>query len=158
MPFETQAGLDGVDWQLVELLQSDARLTYAELGRRVSLSAPAVGERVRRLEADGVLTGYHAAVDLARLGFPLQAVVRIIASGKDSELVAAQVRAIPEVLECYRVTGADSHVVRAAVRSVGHLEDLLRRLAPQEGDTITAVILSTPVEHRVVTRELASAS
>jgi len=156
MAFEDKAGLDPVDWKLLELLQADARLTYAELGRRVSLSPPAVGERVRRLEAEGIITGFHASVDLAKLGFPLQAIVRIIASGKHSEQITEQVKGVPEVLECHRVTGEDSHVVRAAVRSVDHLESLIRRLAPQDGDTITSVILNTPVEHRVVTRELAS--
>jgi len=155
MAFETKAGLDPVDWKLLELLQADARLTFAELGRRVSLSAPAVGERVRRLESEGVVTGWHAAVDLAKLGFPLQAVVRIIASGKHSEQITEQVKAVPEVLECHRVTGEDSHVVRAAVRSVEHLESLIKHLAPQDGDTITSVILNTPVAHRVITRELA---
>src|SRR2546421_5220750 len=156
MAFEVKAGLDSVDWKLLELLQADARLTYAELGRRVSLSPPAVGERVRRLEAEGVVTGFHASVDLAKLGFPLQAVVRIIASGKYSEQITAQVKAVPEGLECHRVTGEDSHVLRAAVRSVRHLENLIKHLAPQDGDTITSVILNTPVEHRVVTRELAA--
>jgi Lrp/AsnC family leucine-responsive transcriptional regulator len=155
MAFESQIGLDDVDWQLVEHLQADARLSYAQLGRFVSLSAPAVAERVRRLELSGVLTGYHAEVDVAKLGFPMQAVIRIIASGKLSDQIYQQVRDIPEVLECHRVTGHDSHVVRVAIRSVEHLEDILRRLAPHEGDTITSVVLNTPVKHRVITRELA---
>ena len=158
MTFESQIGLDDVDWRLVELLQADARLSYAQLGRLVSLSAPAVIERVRRLEQSGVLTGYHAEVDVAKLGFPMQAVIRIIASGKLSDQIFQQVRDIPEVLECHRVTGHDSHVVRVAIRSVEHLEDILRRLAPNEGDTITSVVLNTPVKHRVITRELATAS
>jgi len=158
MTFESQISLDDVDWQLVEHLQGDARLSYAELGRLVSLSAPAVAERVRRLEQSGVLTGYHAEVDVAKLGFPMQAVIRIIASGKLADQIFAQVRDIPEVLECHRVTGHDSHVVRVAIRSVEHLEDILRRLAPHEGDTITSVVLNTPVKHRVITRELATAS
>ena len=155
MAFESQIGLDDVDWQLVEHLQADARLSYAQLGRLVSLSAPAVAERVRRLEQSGVLTGYHAEVDVAKLGFPMQAVIRIIASGKLSDQIYQQVRDIPEVLECHRVTGHDSHVVRVAIRSVEHLEDILRRLAPHEGDTITSVVLNTPVKHRVITHSVA---
>ena len=158
MTFESQIGLDDVDWQLVEHLQADARLSYAELGRLVSLSAPAVAERVRRLEQSGVLTGYHAEVDVAKLGFPMQAVIRIIASGKLADQIFQQVQDIPEVLECHRVTGHDSHVVRVAIRSVEHLVDILRRLAPNEGDTITSVVLNTPVKHRVTTRELATVS
>ena len=158
MTFESQDGLDGLDWKLLELLQADARLTFAELGRRVSLSPPAVAERIRRLEQEGVLTGYHAAVDVAKLGFPMQAVIRIIASGKLADQIFHQVQEIPEVLECHRVTGHDSHVVRVAIRSVEHLEDILHRLAPFEGDTITSVILNTPVKHRVITRALAASA
>jgi Lrp/AsnC family transcriptional regulator, leucine-responsive regulatory protein len=154
MAVESQIQLDVVDWKLLELLQEDGRLPYAELGRRVSLSPPAVAERVRRLEEAGVVTGYHASVDVAKLGFPMQAVIRIIASARMSEAVARQVLEIPEVLECQQVTGADSFVLRVAVRSVQHLEGILHRLAPQDGDTITAVVLRTPVAHRVVTREL----
>ena len=156
MTFESPGGLDGLDWKLLELLQADARLTFAELGRRVSLSPPAVAERVRRLEQEEVLSGYHAEVDVAKLGFPMQAVIRIIASGKLSDQISHQVQEIPEVLECHRVTGHDSHVVRVAIRSVEHLEDILHRLAPFEGDTITSVILNTPVRHRVITRRLAA--
>jgi Lrp/AsnC family transcriptional regulator, leucine-responsive regulatory protein len=156
MTFDSQKELDAADWRLLELLQEDARLTFAELGRRVSLSPPAVAERVRRLEQEGVLTGYHAEVDVAKLGFPMQAVVRIIASARLADQLGIQVRDIPEVLECQRVTGQDSFVVRVAIRSVQHLEDILHRLAPHDGDTITSVILNTPVAHRVITREVAT--
>ena len=150
---ETTAALDPVDWKLLELLQEDGRLGFAELGRRVSLSPPAVAERVRRLETDGVITGYHAEVDLAKLGYPMQAVVRIIASARQSEAIVRQIRDIPEVVECQRVTGQDSFVARVALRSVEHLEEILHRLEPREGDTVTSVILNTPVRHRVIRRE-----
>jgi Lrp/AsnC family transcriptional regulator, leucine-responsive regulatory protein len=157
MTFEPQTPLDALDWRLLELLQADARLSFAELGRRVSLSAPAVAERVRRLEEEGILVGYHAQVDAAKLGFPMQAIVRIIASARLSEQLLPGLRDTPEVLECQRVTGQDSFVVRVAIRSVEHLEDVLHRLAPHEGDTITSVVLNTPVSHRVITREVATA-
>jgi Lrp/AsnC family transcriptional regulator, leucine-responsive regulatory protein len=156
MTFETPVALDATDWRLLELLQEDARLSFAELGRRISLSPPAVAERVRRLEDAGVLIGYHADVDVAKLGFPMQAVVRIIASARLSEQLLPVIRDIPEVLECQRVTGQDSFVVRVAIRSVDHLEDVLHRLAPHEGDTITSVVLNTPVRNRVITREVAA--
>src|SRR5436309_8148868 len=138
MTFEAQVALHATDWRLLELLQEDARLSFAELGRRVSLSPPAVAERVRRLEEVGVLTGYHAEVDVAKLGFPMQAVVRIIAGARLSEQLVPQLVRIPEILECQRVTGQDSFVVRVAIRSVDHLEDVLHRLAPHDGDTITS--------------------
>ena len=156
MTVDSQFQPDEVDWRLLELLQEDARLSFAELGRRVSLSPPAVAERVRRLEAEGVVTGYHADLDVAKVGFPMQAVIRISASARLAESIIHQVREMPEVLDCHRVTGQDSFVVRVAIRSVEHMEDILHRLAPHEGDTVTSVILSTPVRHRVITREVAA--
>ena len=113
MTFDSQSRLDLVDWRLLELLQEDARLTFAELGRRVSLSSPAVAERVRRLEQVGVLTGYHAEVDVAKLGFPMQAVIRIIARARLPPQIRHQPVAIPEVLACQAAPGRTAPRLRA---------------------------------------------
>src|SRR5947209_10249357 len=108
MAFETQVSLDAVDWHLLELLQADARLTFAELGRRVSLSPPAVAERVRRLEDAGVVRGYHAELNLASLGLAMQAMVRITTSNSgECTSYGRRLEDIPEVLEAQRVTGTD---------------------------------------------------
>lgn len=155
MAIESMAGLDLTDWNLVEALQEDARMSWAELGRRVNLSPPAVAERVRRLEESGVIRGYHAELDLARVGLPMQAVIRIVTSNvSECANHGARLRDIPEVLEAQRVTGADSYVIRAAIRDMAHLEELLGRVAPTHGDTITALVLSTPVATRPVRRGL----
>jgi Lrp/AsnC family leucine-responsive transcriptional regulator len=147
--------LDATDWGLIGALQEDARLTFAELGRRVNLSPPAVAERVRRLEDARVLRGYHADLDLAALGLPMQAMIRITTSNSgECTTYGKRLTEVPEVLEAQRVTGTDSYIVRVAVRSMEHLEDLLNRIAPHSGDTFTAMVLSTPVPRRVVTREL----
>ena len=147
--------LDSTDWGIVEALQEDARLSWAELGRRVNLSPPAVAERVHRLEDQGVIKGYRAEVDLARLGLPMQAVIRITTpNSAECTNHGARLQRVPEVLECYRVTGSDSYVVRVAVRSMEHLEELLERVAPAHGDTITALVLSTPVPSKPVGRHL----
>lgn len=155
MAYESTAQFDQTDWGLLEALQEDARLTFAELGRRVNLSPPAVAERVRRLEDAGVLRGYHAELDLAALGLPMQAMIRIT-TNNSGECTAYGLRLVevPEVLEAQRVTGTDSYILRVAVRSMVHLEDLLNRIAPHSGDTITAMVLSTPVPNRVVTKDL----
>lgn len=147
--------VDSTDWGIVEALQEDARMTWAELGRRVNLSPPAVAERVRRLEDQGVIKAYRAEVDLARLGLPMQAVIRIVTTNAaECTNHGARLREVPEVLECYRVTGSDSYVVRVAVRSMEHLEELLTRVAPIHGDTLTAMVLSTPVPSKPVNRAL----
>lgn len=155
MTIDSSIALDVTDWSLVEALQEDGRVSWAELGRRVNLSPPAVAERVRRLEEQGVIRGYHADVDLARLGLPMQAMIRV-ATANSAEWTrhGERLRDIPEVLECYRVTGADSYIVRVAVRSMAHLEELLTRVAPTHGDTITAMVLSTPVPSKPVRRAL----
>ena len=149
MDFVLKAGLDDVGWQILCALQEDARLNYSELGRRVGLTPPAVAERVRRLEETGIITGYHAQVDLARLGLMLTVIIRLAPRGRPAGELGRMVAALPEVLECHHVTGEDCYVLKVALTSVGHLECLLERLQPH-GETTTSVVLSSPVTHRVV--------
>jgi Lrp/AsnC family leucine-responsive transcriptional regulator len=143
--------LDTKGWELLKELQIDARLSYAELGRRVGLSTPAVAERVRNLEAAGIISGYRAELDLKKLGLPILAMIRISAVGDVLPRITAVVRAMPEVLECHRGTGADSFTMKVAVSSVSHLETLIDRLTPF-GPTSTSIVLSSPVEKRLIER------
>src|ERR1700716_4696254 len=109
MTFVSSLNLDHTDWGLLEALQEDARLTFAELGRRVSLSPPAFAERVRRLEDAGVVRGYHAELNLAALGLAMQAMVRITTSNSgECTSYGHRLEHIPEVLKAQRVTGTDS--------------------------------------------------
>ena len=141
--------LDDVNWRILQALQADARIPFAELGRQVGLSAPAVTERVRRLEDAGIISGYHAEIDLAKIGRPIAAIIRIGNPGERNTDVADLVRGIPEVLECHRITGKELFVVRVAVPTVEHLERLLDMLEPY-GQTTTSLILSSPVERRII--------
>ncbi len=143
--------LDAKGWKILRELQLDARLSFAELGRRVGLSTPAVAERVRNLEAAGVIVGYRADLDLHRLGFPILAIIRMSAVGDVLKRITAAVQSMPEVLECHRGTGADSFIMKVAVSSVEHLESLIDRLTPF-GTTATSIVLSSPVEKRLVER------
>ncbi len=143
--------LDGTGWRILRELQLDARLSFAELGRRVGLSKPAVAERVRNLEAAGVISGYRAEVDLAKVGYPILAVIRMGAVGDVLARITATVRAMPEVLECHRGTGGDSFTMKVAVASVEHLEAVIDRLTPF-GTTATSIVLSSPVPGRIVER------
>ena len=141
--------LDSVNWKLLLLLQAQARRSFSELGREVGLSSPAVAERVRRLEEAGVITGYHAAIDPAKVGLPLLAFMRLGEVGDRGERVAALARAMPEVLECHRVTGSDSYIVKIMATSIAHLEALIDRFNPY-GQITTALVLSSVIQHRTV--------
>ena len=149
------AELDCIAWKIVEELQRDGRLSWAELGRRVGLTTPAVAERVYRLENLGVIRGFHADISLERLGMPILIFVRLSMAGPDS-LVRAfqkQVKTWEEVLECHRVTGSDSFIVKARVVSVEHLERFLDKLG-HFGTTSTATVLSSPVLKRIFTEKV----
>jgi Lrp/AsnC family transcriptional regulator, leucine-responsive regulatory protein len=147
--FTEDGPLDATDRRLLTQLQADARLSLAELGRRVGLSSPAVAERLRRLEGDGVITGYHAQVDPARLGFGLGVLVRIRPAPRQLAAVAQLARETPEIVECLRVTGDDCYVMTAHVRDVVHLEELIDAFAAY-GQTTTSVMQSAPVPRRGV--------
>jgi Lrp/AsnC family transcriptional regulator, leucine-responsive regulatory protein len=146
MASETQL-LDETNRRIVEELQTEARLSMAELGRRVSLSAPAVAERVQRLERDGVITGYHATVDPKAIGFPLAAVVRVRPASRQLHKIPEVAREIPEVVECYRITGEDCFFVKLHLRAMEDLEPILDRLVVY-GQTTTSIIHSAPVGPR----------
>jgi Lrp/AsnC family leucine-responsive transcriptional regulator len=141
--------LDETGLRLVAELQRDARLSLAELGRRVGLSSPAVAERLRRLEAEGVIGGYRAEVDPRRLGYTLAVVIRIRPAPRQLAAVADLARATPEIVECHRVTGDDCFVMSAHVRDVGHLEEIIDGFAAY-GQTTTSIVQSSPVPRRSI--------
>src|SRR5215212_3745438 len=119
----------------------------AELGRRVNLSAPAVAERVQRLERDGVITGYQATVDPAAIGFPLAVVVRVAPAARQLERIREVARETPEVVECHRITGEDCFFRKLHRRTIGEREAILDRFTPY-GRTTTSLIHSSPVTNR----------
>jgi Lrp/AsnC family transcriptional regulator, leucine-responsive regulatory protein len=140
---------DDTNRALLGELQTDARLSLAELGRRVGLSSPAVAERLQRLERDGVIRGYRAELDPAALGYGLSAIIRVRPAPRQLHKVADVARAAPEVVECHRITGEDCYLIKAHIRSMTHLEELLDELAPF-GQTTTSIIQSSPVPLRGV--------
>ena len=143
----TDGALDDTNRQIVGELQQDARLTLAELGRRVGLSSPAVGERLQRLEQDGAITGYRADVDPRALGLTLTAVLRIRPAPRELRKVGDVAQATPEVVECHRVTGEDCYFMKLHVRDVLHLEEVIDQFAPY-GQTTTSIVQSSPVPVR----------
>jgi Lrp/AsnC family leucine-responsive transcriptional regulator len=139
--------LDGINLRLLQELEADGRLGMAELGRRVGMSAPAVTERVQRLERAGVIKGYRAELDPAALGYPVSAVVRIRPSPGQLQRVREIAADTGAVGECYRVTGEDCYLMRLHLRSIDELEDVLDRFTPH-GQTTTSIVHSTPVPRR----------
>ena len=143
------SALDSTDLALLGELQEDARLTLAELGRRVGLSAPAVTDRLRRLEAGDVIAAYRTEVRPAALGLSLTSIIRIRPSPRQLQKVAELARETAEVVECHRITGEDCFFVKAHVRDVQHLEELIDRFTPY-GQTTTSIVQSSPVPRRGV--------
>ncbi|MGP8247554.1 MAG: Lrp/AsnC family transcriptional regulator [Bryobacteraceae bacterium] len=145
--------LDETGWKILAELQADARISFSALGQRVGLSTPAVRERVAQMEELGIIRGYHASVDLSRAGYPVSAFVRITVGGDErtAQRLAARVADLPEVMECHRATGDHAFILRVAAGSVKHLERLIDRLTTY-GMTSTSLILSSPLERRIVTR------
>jgi Lrp/AsnC family leucine-responsive transcriptional regulator len=146
---ETSVAFDALDRQILQLLQTDGRIKLSELGRRVRLSPAAVTERVRRLEAAGVISGYGARVVPARLGYGIQAFVRVDPHGgynlKHPRTLELMER--PEIIEVHHVVGEDCWILKVAVRDTVHLEEILEEVSAL-GRTTTSIVLTSPVEHK----------
>jgi Lrp/AsnC family leucine-responsive transcriptional regulator len=143
--------VDAIDGQIVELLRQNARLSYAELGRQVGLSAPAVHDRVGKLESTGVLRGYYAVADPEAIGLGVTALIGIIQSDTgESDEMAEALQELPEVESCYFLAGEESFLIKVRVTTVAELEHLIIRLNRIDGvaRTRTTVALSTKWEGR----------
>ncbi len=144
-----KTNLDGIDAAILRELCADARIPRAELSRRVGLSAPSVADRVRRLEDTGVITGYGARIDPARLGYGLTILIRARPlPGKMNNMIAA-IRETPQIVACDRVSGEDCFVARAHVRDVAEMEAVIDRIVPY-GATNSSIVQSSPVQERLV--------
>ena len=143
--------IDETDAQILHLLQTRGRIKRTEIAEAVSLSIPSVSERMRKLEARGVITGYHAVVDAKRLGRDITAFVRVRSTGSEFyDAFIEAVLAMDEVLELHSVTGEGSHLLKVRVVNTAALEGLLGRLQALPGvrGTETSLVLSTLKETR----------
>lgn len=141
--------LDDIDRRLLDLLQEDCRTPLVRLGEQVGLSAPSVLERIKKLEAAGIVRGYHAVLDAKRLGLDITAFIGVIA-GHPSSIAPfeQQVMAMDDVLECHHVTGEYTLLLKAKTANTASLERLISRIRQLEGvtRTETLVVLSTHLE------------
>ncbi len=139
--------MDALNWKILLLLQEYGRLSMRELGRRVHLSTPAVSERVRRMEATGIITGYRAEVDMTRLGKPVQAFINYTVSNRDKPAALKAIQSLPEIVACYHVAGQVALILVVQAETVARLEDVATTLG-RHGDTVTHVVLSTTFKKR----------
>ncbi|WP_026120617.1 Lrp/AsnC family transcriptional regulator [Nocardiopsis potens] len=145
----TERSLDATDRRLLAALQADGRAGYTELARKVAMSPSSVAERVRRLEEDGVITGYTAVVDPQRIGLPIMALVRLRHPTANYKPFHDLCAVMPEVLEAHHVTGEDCFVLKVAARSMTDLERLVGRIAAL-GSVTTSVVYSSPLPRRAI--------
>jgi Lrp/AsnC family transcriptional regulator, leucine-responsive regulatory protein len=142
------ANLDEIDRALLAALAEDGRAAVSELARSVGLSAPSTSERLRRLEAQGVIGGYTVRIDPRALGYTLQAIVRVKPLPGQLHLVEEVIRRIPEFVECDKVTGDDCFIARLYLHSIEQLDEILAKVT-ERAETSTAIIKSTPVARRL---------
>ncbi|WDY58638.1 Lrp/AsnC family transcriptional regulator [Pseudomonas sp. PSKL.D1] len=145
--------MDKYDRMLLAALLENGRATFAQLARQVNLSAPAVAERVAKLEASGVITGYAAKVDLEKIGLPIQCVIELRLASHGNQQAYDELMRIPALTECHRVTGDPCVIMQAAVASMNELEALINRVSLL-GFSKTSIILSSAVERRVPLEQL----
>jgi len=138
---------DAVNQRILTEMQSDPRITMSELGRRAGLSAPAVTERVQRLERSGVIAGYRLEIDPAALGFLVSAYVRIRPGPGQLRRIAELAASIPEVTECYRITGEDCFILRVYATGLDQFEAVLDKFL-MYGQTTSSIVQSTAVPAR----------
>ncbi|MFC7620047.1 Lrp/AsnC family transcriptional regulator [Microlunatus sp. GCM10028923] len=143
--------MDETDWRILGELQADGRLSYKELGRRVHLSAPAIAERVRRLETAGVIAGYGANVDAAKAGQPLLAFLQLRCRPADCLLRTTSAEDYPEVVEVHKLSGEHCTMLKVRASSLGDLEGLIEKLGAH-GEMRTHIVLSTQYDGRPVER------
>ncbi|MGY8868904.1 MAG: Lrp/AsnC family transcriptional regulator [Pseudomonadales bacterium] len=140
--------IDNINRRILKALQHNARISYAELGKQVHLSAPAVAERIRKLEQDGVISGYSVSVDMDKLGLPVVAIVQCKVFRAMERQFKELLLTIPDIIECYNTTGEQAFVIKMATVSMARLDEVLE-LFGDMSDTNTMMILSTPV-HRTL--------
>ncbi|HVJ08952.1 MAG TPA: Lrp/AsnC family transcriptional regulator [Acidisarcina sp.] len=139
------SNIDPIDRKILQELALDARLPFAELGRRVGLSPSAAAERVRQLESEGFIRGYRAEINFEALGFPITAFVRLTCDGTRYRPFLKFVQTLDAVQECYHLTGGDAFLLKVMLSSVAQLEELIERLLPY-GNPTTSMVLSTPLK------------
>jgi Lrp/AsnC family leucine-responsive transcriptional regulator len=147
MAMDSTALLDIYGRRLIHELQANARLSLAELGRRIGLSPTATAERLKQMEDIGILRGYTVDVDRESLGLEVMAFIRMSCGGQNYYRLLEYVNTLEEIRECHHLTGGDDFLLKVTTSSMADLEALIEALLPY-GNPVTSLVLSSPIEHR----------
>ena len=141
--------MDQTDLRIISILQHDGRISMKELGKKVSLSPPAVAERVKKLEEKGVIERYKAVINSTKIGKPISVLINASIKPENQEEFLKFARSSDEIVECHHVTGPHSMIIRAYLREMTHLEELVRKIQ-SFGNTETYVIMSSPIDDMAI--------
>ncbi len=143
--------IDTLNWQILDSLQKNARQSFAEIGRKVGLTSPAVAERVKKMEDNGIIKGYKAQVSYHKTGHQLKAVITLRAFMGRLKPFLEKVKEFKEVINCYRITGNENIIMEVVLYDQSHLEEFIDKLITY-GETKTHIILSNVVEQGPIKR------
>ncbi len=149
MNLQVEKMLDRIGRKILAALQENARIPLSRIGQKVGLSAPAVAERVKRLEETGVITGYHARIDPAVMGRSVSAFIHLTTDARHYPAVKSLAADMPQISACHHISGDASFILHVRVDDVTALEKVVARLSPL-GQTRTAIVLSTVVDRTAV--------
>ena len=139
--------MDSIDKKILDLLQDNGRITVKEITQTISLTAPAVSERIRRMEKEGIIEGYTALINPQKIGRSVHALINVSIQPQDRENLLNLVEQEPLVVECYHVTGDYSYLIKVDAHEIDDLEKLIIKFQ-KLGRTSTQIILSTPIERK----------
>ncbi|RKS45066.1 Lrp/AsnC family leucine-responsive transcriptional regulator [Gillisia mitskevichiae] len=143
--------IDALSWQILDCLQKNARQSFAEIGRIVGLTSPAVAERVKKMEDSGIIKGYKAQVSYHKTGHQLKAVITLRAFMGRLKPFLEKVKEFKEVINCYRITGNENIIMEVVLYDQSHLEEFIDKLITY-GETKTHIILSNVVDQGPIKR------
>ncbi|HEY9621519.1 MAG TPA: Lrp/AsnC family transcriptional regulator [Crinalium sp.] len=141
--------LDEIDWQILSILQQDARISFKELGQRIGLTGTAIAERVRKLEDEGIIEGYTINVNRGKIGLPITAFFKLRVQIEHCQRLRELAIALPEVIEAHRVVGSEYYILKAILPSMPHLEAMMERFL-KLGAVEVSIVLSTVVADKAI--------
>jgi len=141
--------MDVINWSILQLLQGNARLSNAEIGRKVGLSSPAVAERIKKMEDMGVIEGYTTKVSYAKTGYQLKAIITIRAFMGRLKPFLLKISEFKEVLNCYRITGNENIIMEVVLEDQEHLQTFIDRLITY-GEAKTHIVLSNVIKNNPI--------